>query len=168
MRDKTDGADPSTLRAARVVIAALLATCLLCQVLVIPWLAADTAARFPEAAHLRQPVTVQAVLVVAAVEAALLSAWPLLRLFQPDAVLRRRALIFADLLACSLLAAALLQGGLLGFLSRSQLCPPAVGLMLVAGITLSGAATLVVLVLRHRLRQAARRALPGQPLAAAC
>lgn len=165
--DKSHEADPSILVVARVVIAGLLAACVLCQILVIPWLAAETAARFPEAAHLRQPVTVQALFTVAAVEASLLFAWPLSRLLQPDAVFRRRTLVCMDLLACSLLAAALLLGIMYDFLARSQLCPPAVALMLAGGIAVSGAAAAVALVLRHRLRQAARRRAPGQPLTAA-
>lgn len=161
--ERESGTAGSTLVAARATLAVLLAGCVLCQVLVIPWLAAEAADRFPEADHLRQPVTVLAVSVVGAVEAALILAWPLLRVLQPGAVVRRRFLACADLLTGALLAAAVLLGAILDVLSRAQMCPPAVALGLLAGMAAGLVLTIVVIVRRVRMAQELRslRTWPG-------
>ena len=151
--ERESGMARSTLIAARATLAVLLAGCVLCQMLVIPWLAAEAAGRFPEAEPLRQPVTVLAVSVVAAAEAALMLAWPLLRVFQPGAVVRRRFLILADILIGVLLAAVVLLGAILDILSGDQMCPPAVGLGLLAGMAVGLVLALTVLVWRVRKHQ---------------
>ena len=149
--ERESGMARSTLIAARATLAVLLAGCIMCQMLVIPWLAAEAVGRFPEAEQLRQPVTLLAVSVVAAVEAALLLVWPLLRVFQPGAVVRRRFLIYADVLAGALLAAMVLMGAILDVLSRDQMCPPAVALVLLAGMAAGLVLTIVVIVWRMRM-----------------
>ena len=164
--ERESGLERSTLVAARAALAVLLAGCVLCQVLVIPWLAAEAAGRFPEAERLRQPVTVLAVSVVAAVEAALVLAWPLLRMLQTGAVVRRRFLACADVLAGALLAAAVLLGTILDVLSRAQMCPPAVALVLLAGMAAGLVLTIVVIVWRVRMGQELRSSLRTRPATA--
>ena len=156
----------STVVAARATLAGVLACCVLSQVLVIPWLAAEAAGRFPEAEHLRQPVTVLAVSVVAAVEAALMLAWPLLRMLQPGAVVRRRFLACADVLIGALLAAAVLLGAILDVLSRAQMCPPAVALGLLAGMAACLVPTIVVIIWRVRMTQELRSSPRSRPATA--
>ena len=151
--ERESGIARSTLVAARATLAVLLAGCVLCQLLVIPWLAAEAAGRFPQAERLRQPVTVLAVSVVAAAEASLMVAWPLLRVFQPVEVVRRRFLILADILIGALLAAVVLLGAILDVLSRAEMCPPAVGLGLLAGMAVGLVLAITVLVRRVRIHQ---------------
>ena len=151
-------------RLARIVVAALFVCCVLCQVFVIPWLADGTVSTFPEAASLRQPVTVRAVSVVAAVEVGLLCLWLLARLLDRDTGIRRRFLVYADVLTASLLAAAGLLWAILDLTSRARMCPPAVALGLLTGIAASGGAVLVVLLLRRRLKgEVTGRQVPAHP-----
>ena len=164
--ERESGMARSTLVAARATLAVLLAGCVLSQVLVIPWLAAEAAGRFPEAEHLREPVTLLAVSVVAATEAALMLAWPLLRMLQSGTVVRRRFLACADVLAGALLAAAVLLGAILDVLSRAQMCPPAVALVLLAGMAAGLVLTIVVIVWRVRMAQELRSSLRTRPAAA--
>ena len=151
-------------RLARIVIAALFVFCVLCQVFVIPWLAHGAVSTFPEAASLRQPVMVRAVSVVAAVEVGLLCLWLLVPLLDPDTGIRRRFLVYTDVLTGSLLAAAGLLWAILDLTSSAQMCPPAVALGLLTGIAASGGAVLVVLLLRRRLKEEVTgRQVPARP-----
>ena len=139
-------------RLARIVVAALFVCCVLCQVFVIPWLADGAVSTFPEAASLRQPVTVRAVSVVAAVEVGLLCLWLLAPLLKPDTGIRSRFLAYADVLTASLLAAAGLLWAILELTSSARMCPPAVALGLLAGIAGGFMAAVVAVIGRRRLK----------------
>lgn len=142
-----------SVRAVRTVIAVLMAGCLLCQVFVVPWLAEAAVSAFPEAAPLQDPVAGLAVAVVAAVQLALVSLWPLLSLLEPATTRPpRHVLLYADILAGSLLGAALLQGTILHVIARPDMCPPAVGLSLLTGSTGCVALAALVIVGRWQLK----------------
>lgn len=143
----------------KVLIGAMLAVAVAVQAVVLPLLAADAAARFPEIAYLRAPLTLLAVLAIACGEAVLLCIWRLLTLARRGTFLTNRAMQWADALILSLVAGTGLLAVIFGILDRDPQTGgggPAVGLGLMAGMFLGAAAVLGAAVWRSRLRQRIR------------
>ena len=140
----------------KVLIGAMLAVAVAVQAVVLPMLAAEAEASFPEVAYLRTPLTVLAVLAIACGEAALLCIWRLLSLARRGTFLTKRAMHWVDALILSLVAGTGMLAAISGILARDPQTGgggPAVGLGLMAGMFLGVAAILGTAVWRSRLQQ---------------
>lgn len=102
----------------RVLLVLLLLGTVLAQLLV-PVLASQEAAIWPEVAYLAVPYAVALILVIACAQVALLATWRLLSLVRNEVIFTRRALRWVDVItACAVIATVLSSGVLihLGFL----------------------------------------------------
>ncbi|WP_298805413.1 DUF2975 domain-containing protein [uncultured Pseudokineococcus sp.] len=84
---------------------------LVLQVVVLPRTAADSAARFPEVAHLERPYLLVAVLALGAVELALLATWRLVAAAEGRRGATTGARRWADVMAAALVVAVALVAG---------------------------------------------------------
>ncbi|MCC9196936.1 DUF2975 domain-containing protein [Arthrobacter sp. zg-Y820] len=149
----------------KVLIGAMLAVAVAVQAVVLPMLAAEAAASFPEVAYLRTPLTALAVLAIACGEAALLCIWRLLTLAGRGAFLTSRTTRWVDALILSLVAGTGMLAAISAVLAADPQTGgggPAVGLGLMAGMFLGAAVILGVLVWRGRLLQRVRDAAKQQ------
>ena len=145
-----------TITELKVLIGAMLAVAVAVQAVVLPMLAAEAEASFPEVAYLRAPLTVLAVLAIACGEAALLCIWRLLSLARHGTFLTNRSVRWVDALILSLVAGTGMLAVISGILTRDPQTGgggPAVGLGLMAGMFLGVAAILGTAVWRSRLQQ---------------
>lgn len=145
----------------KILIGAMLAVAVAVQAVVLPFLASDAVARFPEIAYLRTPLTLLAVLAIACGEAALLCIWRLLTLARTGAFLTSRTTRWVDALILSLITGTGMLAAISAVLTRDPQTGgggPAVGLGLMAGIFLGAAAVLGVMTWRGRLLQSVRDA----------
>lgn len=161
-----------TITELKVLIGAMLAVAVAVQAVVLPMLAADAEATFPEVAYLRTPLTLLAVLAIACGEAALLCIWRLLSLARHGTFLTNRSVRWVDALILSLAAGTGVLAVISGILTRDPQTGgggPAVGLGLMAGMFLGAAAVLGVVLWRSRLQQSVRdgavEQLPGHAAA---
>ncbi|RMI13326.1 DUF2975 domain-containing protein [Cellulomonas triticagri] len=139
--------------ALRALIAVLLAGLLLVQVVIVPLLMADLDGS-PEAAHLRWPLGVVAVLGLATVEVALVCVWRLLALVRRGTVFSPAAFRWVDVIAGSAVGAWLLTIVLAFVLAPGEAVAPGVVLLVVLGGVAAAGVALLVLVLRALLVQA--------------
>ncbi|MDK1361943.1 DUF2975 domain-containing protein [Arthrobacter sp. zg-Y1219] len=149
----------------KVLIGAMLAVAVAVQAVVLPMLAAEAAASFPEVAYLRTPLTVLAVLAIVCGEAALLCIWRLLTLAGRGAFLTSRTTRWVDALILSLAAGTGMLAAITVVLAADPQTGgggPTVGLGLMAGMFLGAAAILGVLVWRGQLLQRVRDAAKQQ------
>lgn len=99
-------------RLARVGIVVLLLGSVLAQVLV-PVLASQEAAIYPEVAHLAMPYTIAAIAFIGCGQVALLAVWRLLSLVDAGAILTGRATRWIDVIIAATVAATVLSVGVL-------------------------------------------------------
>lgn len=142
-----------TIRAVRVVIVLMFTGLLVAQAAVLPLLAAETAAQFPEAAHLRLPVLVAGIAGLATVQVALVCIWRLLTMVRLDTVFSRAAFRYVDVIIAAAGGATLLTVGLFIGIPR-DLTPPALALVEVAAAVGGTGIALLVLVMRSLLAKA--------------
>ncbi|MBP3044360.1 DUF2975 domain-containing protein [Arthrobacter jiangjiafuii] len=143
----------------KLILAILFAAAVVAQTVILPWMAADIVAHFPEVQSLRQPILVLSVLAVACIEAALLCLWRLLTLAGLKRTSGRQFLRCLDALVVSLLAGAILMGSMLAMITEADQgtggpIPPLVLLTGIGGCTV---AALIVLAKRRQLTVAAER-----------
>ena len=142
-----------TVRALRALVVALGAGLLLVQVMIVPLLMADLAAE-PEAAHLRWPLGIIAVLGIGTVEVALVCLWRLLTMVRRGTVFSAAAFRYVDAVIGAALPAWLLAIVLAFVLAPGETVAPGVVLLVVIGGVAAAGVALLVLVLRALLAQA--------------
>ncbi|MCC3269492.1 DUF2975 domain-containing protein [Arthrobacter gengyunqii] len=156
---------PAAITELKILIGAVLTVAVAAQVVVLPMLAAEAAASFPEVAYLRTPLTALAVVAIACGEAALVCIWRLLTLSGRGAFLTSRTTRWVDALVLSLVAGTGMLAAISAVLTADPQTGgggPAVGLGLMAGMFLGAAAILGLLVWRGRLLQSVRDAAKQQ------
>lgn len=137
----------------KLILAILFAGAVVAQVIILPWMAAEVVAVFPEVRNLQRPILVLSVLAVACVEAALVCCWRILTLVGQDRLLQRVSLRWLIALVVSLLAAAALMGAILAVVTEADQgtggpIPPLALLVGAGGCT---AAALIVMVKYRQL-----------------
>lgn len=145
----------------KILIGIALAGLIVAQAVILPLLAADAAAQFPEVAYLRTPLTVLGILALACGEAALVCIWRLLFLTGRGEPAGAGALRWVNGLALALLAGTALLVVIALVLARDPRTGgggPAAGLGLMLGMLLGAAAVAGALAWRSRLRQSVRAA----------
>ncbi|URN14139.1 DUF2975 domain-containing protein [Streptomyces radiopugnans] len=146
-----------TVLALRAVLAALLASSVFVQAVMVPLLAADLEGLDPELAHLRAPFLVITVLGIVTVQVVLVCVWRLVTMVRRGTVFSHAAFRHVHIVIGAFVAAALLVFALGVVLAPGEAVAPGVVLLL-GGVSLAvfGVA-LVVLVLRMLLAQAVAR-----------
>ncbi|SDS34882.1 Protein of unknown function [Microterricola viridarii] len=139
---------------ARAVLVVLLAVSVLAQVVLIPRLALDTVAVFPEAEPLRMPGIIGCVAIVLCAQVALLAAWRLLSLLRHGGMLQPAASGPLNALIGSGVAAVVLFLASFAILTAAQSMPPAAMIIMVLGVLGGSGLTVGALAMRERVRKA--------------
>ncbi len=136
---------------SKVFVVLLMVAGVLLQAVILPVLAAESAAQFPEVAFLEAPILVLCVLFVLCGEVVLVCVWVLLSLVARDAIFSARAFTYVDVMIAALIVApALAVAAALVMILSANVGPP--GLLLLAfGVTLGCIALALVLVVMRGL-----------------
>lgn len=145
---------PLATLALRAMIVALLGLLVLVQAVMIPGIAAETAAQYPEFAHLEIPGVIAAVLFLALVEIVLVCVFALLSLVRTDRIFSPRSFHWVDIIIGALLAAAVVLAGSLVILTGADAATPSIMVLAVFGVIVSLSLALLVSVMRGLLRKA--------------
>jgi hypothetical protein len=142
------------VRALRVVIVLMFAGMLGLQAAMLPLLRLDPSGEVGELTHLRWPIVVTCVLVLAMVEVALVCLWRLLTMVRRDTLFSTAAFRYVDIMIGAAVAAALLAIVLGLILAPGEAVPP--GIVLLIGIGAIGGLgiALLVVVMRALLAKA--------------
>jgi hypothetical protein len=142
--------------ALKALIVVMIALMLICQVVVVPSVAEQTASMNPDVAFLEVPGILFAVAFLVCVQLALICVWRLLSLVGASVIFSEDAFKWVDgILALVVIATLLILGALVTFqLSGVALGPLTVICLL--GVILGAGFALLVVVLRGLLRQASQ------------
>lgn len=146
----------STIIILKALIAVLLALLVLCQVVVVPAVAAQSAVRYWQIAYFEVPGMIVGILFLVCVQVVLVCVWRLLSLVREDSIFSDSAFPNVDLslaavaFATALVLIALLALSLTGFLT------PSITLLLLLGVVVGSGLSLLIFVMRGLLRKAAQ------------
>ncbi|MEN9620685.1 MAG: hypothetical protein RL499_878 [Actinomycetota bacterium] len=138
----------------KALIGVLLALLLLCQVAVVPAIAAEMATRIPPLAYLQWPGVVAAANFVLCLQVALVCVWRLLTLAGEGIIFNERAFRFVDVILGAIIVATVVVLGSLVIIANAQAATPSIALLGVLGVVVGSILALLVVVLRGLLRQA--------------
>lgn len=138
----------------KVVIGALLALLVVCQVFVVPAVAETSAVRYGEIAYLRVPGIIVGTLFLLCVQVVLLCVWRLLSLVRADSIFGDGAFRYVDLSLGAVGFATLMVLVALVTLLATGFSTPSVTLLCILGVVVGLGLTLLILVLRGLLRKA--------------
>lgn len=140
--------------ALRVLLVLATLGLIVIQGLIVPLVAAEVVAQFPEVSHLRWPYILVTDLVLACFLPAGMAVWMLLRLVAHRDTFTPRALGWVDLIiGCATVATVLALSGA-GYLNWLGIGGPPVLLVLVGSLLLGPGFILLMLVLRSLLKDA--------------
>lgn len=137
-----------TIIALRCGLVVLLLGMLVVQALVLPAMAADSAAQAPEIAYLRWPYLVASITVVACVQLAVLCVWRLLGFVQEGSIFSDRAFTWVDRIIGATVVATVLVLAMTAYLTAINMIPP--GLLILLGGAVVGGTSLALLLLVMR------------------
>lgn len=144
-----------TVRALRVVLAAMFVGMLLGQVVALPWLAHVMAVDYPEVAHIKVPMLVVAILTVACGQTFVVCVWRLLELVQRDSIFSERAFTWVDRMIAAITAACALVLGVFVYMTFVlQWQQPGLALVELASVVGGLSLVLLLVVMRGLLRKA--------------
>jgi hypothetical protein len=146
--------NPRITLALQALIIALLALLVIAQAFMIPAVAAGTAARNPEFAHLEVPGVLGGVVFLGLVELVLLCIWRLLSLVRAEKIFSEKAFIWINVIIGALLAAAVLILASYVVLFIAQAANPGILILALLGVTVGIALALLMIVMRGLLRKA--------------
>ncbi|WP_104180527.1 DUF2975 domain-containing protein [Arthrobacter sp. B0490] len=146
-----------TVLALRIVLCMMFAGSVVIQAVMVPLLAVDLEQADPDVALIRTPLVVLTVLVILALQVAMVCVWGLLTMVRRETVFSGGAFRLVNVVIGAFAAASLLTFGLGVALAPGEAVAPGV-VLLIGGVTVSIAAVaLIVLVLRALLVQAVDR-----------
>lgn len=138
----------------KVLIVVLFAALLVCQIVLLPTLAADTVAYSPEFAGLQVPGVVLTVLLLVCVEAVLVCVWRLLSMVAEDSIFARAAFGWVNAIIIAVLVAVVLVIVGMILIDRAGAGTPLALIGGILAIIVGLGIALVVVVLKELLRQA--------------
>lgn len=145
---------PRVTAMLKTLIAVMIALLLAAQMWMIPGLAAATADRFPEFAHLEIPGVIAAVVFLVCVEVVLVCIWRLLSLVRTERIFSRNAFVYVDVIIGSMIAASLIIIVSNVIIAGAKAGSPSILLVSILGVVVGFALALLVVVLRGLLRKA--------------
>lgn len=144
----------STILVLKVLIGALLALLVTCQIFVVPAVAAQSAWRYHEIAYLQVPGIIVGILFLVCVQVVLVCVWRLLSLVRRDAIFSERAFPDVDVsLGAVGFATFLVLVSLVTFMVTG-VENASITLLCVLGIVVGGGLSLLIVVLRGLLKKA--------------
>lgn len=141
----------------RVVLVFMFLGVLLAQLWVLPDISRSLAHQYPEAAHLRSPTLVTAILALVAAQLVLVCVWRLLTLVRRDTVFSTEAFQWVDVIIGAAGGAGVLALGLLLWLTWQTTqtgLQPGIALVLLGSAVLAAGIALLVGILRSLLAKA--------------
>ncbi|WP_159801223.1 DUF2975 domain-containing protein [Arthrobacter zhaoguopingii] len=146
-----------TVIALRVVLVMMFAGSLFVQIVMVPLLGVDLRDADPDVAAIRTPLVVLTVLIILALQAAVVCVWGLLTMVRRGTVFSSSAFRLVDIVIGAFTAASLLTFGLGVALAPGEAVAPGVVLLIGGVAVMIAAVALIVLVLRALLAQAVDR-----------
>jgi hypothetical protein len=146
----------ATIVTLKVLIVALLALLLACQVFVVPAVAAQSAWRYLEISYLQVPGIVVGILFLLCVQVVLVCVWRLLSLVSADGIFSERAFPDIDVSLAAVAFATVLVAVALVTLTAAGVMTPSITLLCVLGIVVGAGLSLLILVLRGLVRKASQ------------
>ncbi|MCW5953961.1 MAG: DUF2975 domain-containing protein [Propionibacteriaceae bacterium] len=144
-----------SILALRALLTVGMLGALLAQLWYFPTLSGQMVDMYPEVAWLRWPVLAAVVLVIAAVEVGIVSVWALLSMVERDSVFSPRAFRWVDLIITAAAVATALAIAVFAILAYAEASPGGLMLPLLALIVAGASFTLLMIVMKGLLRQAA-------------
>ncbi|WP_159616327.1 DUF2975 domain-containing protein [Arthrobacter zhaoguopingii] len=146
-----------TVIALRVVLVMMFAGSLFVQIVMVPLLGVDLREADPDVAAIRTPLVVLTVLIILALQAAVVCVGGLLTMVRRGTVFSSSAFRLVDIVIGAFTAASLLTFGLGVALAPGEAVAPGVVLLIGGVAVMIAAVALIVLVLRALLAQAVDR-----------
>jgi hypothetical protein len=143
--------------ALRIVLCMMFAGSVLIQVVMVPLLGVDLEQADPEVALIRTPLVVLTVLVILALQVAVVCVWGLLTMVRQGTVFSGGAFRLVNVVIGAFTAASLLTFGLGVALAPGEAVAPGVVLLIGGAAVCIAAVALIVLVLKALLVQAVDR-----------
>lgn len=144
----------STILVLKVLIGALLALLVTCQIFVVPAVAAQSAWRYHEIAYLQVPGIIVGILFLICVQVVLVCVWRLLSLVRRDAIFSERAFPDVDVSLGAVGFATLLVAVTLVTFMVTGVENASITLLCVLGLVVGGGLSLLIVVLRGLLKKA--------------
>lgn len=144
----------STILALQAVIGVLLVLLVVCQVVIVPAVAAQSAWRYHEIAYLQVPGIVIGILFLVCVQVVMVCVWQLLSLVSADAIFSERAFSRVDVSLAAVGGATVLIAVTLVTLTVVGVQNPSIVLLCVLGIVVGIGLSLLIVVMRGLLRKA--------------
>ncbi|WP_159502389.1 DUF2975 domain-containing protein [Microbacterium sp. 18062] len=145
-----------TINVLKSLIVALLALLVVCQVVVVPQVAVQSARRYSEIAYLEIPGIIVGTLFLVCVQVVLICVWRLLSLVRTDGIFSERAFREVDVSLTAVGFATLLVFVALITLTATRHSTPSITLLCVLGVVVGLGLTLLIVVLRGLLRKASQ------------
>lgn len=145
-----------TIVSLKSLIVVLLALLLLCQVVVVPIIAAQMAEALPPLAFLQWPGLAAATVFVLCLQAALVCVWRLLTLAREGIIFNPKAFAYVDLILAAIIVATVIVLAAIILLTIVGAASPSITLLAALGIVIGAVLALLVVVLRGLLRQASQ------------
>ncbi|RJU00213.1 DUF2975 domain-containing protein [Arthrobacter frigidicola] len=153
-----------TVIALRVVLVMMFAGSLFVQIVMVPLLGVDLREADPDVAAIRTPLVVLTVLIILALQAAMVCVWGLLTMVRRGTVFSPSAFRLVDIVIGAFTAASVLTFGLGVALAPGEAVAPGVVLLIGGVAVMIAAVALIVLVLRALLAQAVDRDVEARKL----
>ncbi|MFT4136063.1 DUF2975 domain-containing protein [Microbacterium sp.] len=146
----------ATIVLLKTLLAVLIALILVCQVVIVPAVAAQSAWRYREIAYLQVPGVVIGILFLVCVQVVLVCVWRLLSLVRADAIFRRSAFPWVDVSLSAVGFATVLVVVTLVTLLAVGVQNGSISLLCTLGIVVGSGLSLLIVVLRGLLRKASQ------------
>jgi len=146
----------ATVVVLKALIGVLLVLLLICQIFVVPAVAAQSAVRYSEIAFFEIPGTIVGILFLLCVQIVLVCVWRLLSLVREDSIFSESAFPDVDVSLAAVAFATLLVLIALVALSLTGFMTPSITLLLLLGVVVGGGLSLLIVVLRGLLKKASR------------
>lgn len=146
----------TTILFLKSLLAVLIALIAVCQAVIVPAVAAQSAWRYHEIAYLQVPGIVVGILFLACVQVVLVCVWRLLSLVREDAIFRPSAFPLVDLSLGAVVFATVLVVITLVTLLSVGVQNASISLLCTLGIVVGSGLSLLIVVLRGLLRKASQ------------
>lgn len=143
-----------TIVSLKVVIVAMLALLLACQLFMVPGVARQAAENYPDLNFLQIPGIVVAVLFLLCVQVVLVCVWRLLSLVRASVIFSDDAFVWVDIILSAIVLATLLIAISMATLASSHVASPSVMLLCALGVVVGAGLALLIVVMRGLLRNA--------------
>ncbi|WP_160150895.1 DUF2975 domain-containing protein [Microbacterium timonense] len=140
----------------KALIAVLIALLVVCQLAVLPGMAASLAGMYPHLAYLQVPGVVIGVIFTVCAQVVLVCVWRLLTLVRADSIFTPRAFPWVDVSLAAVVIATVLVVTTLALLATAPATSPSVLLLCLLGIVVGAGMSLLLVVLRGLLRKASQ------------